>query len=130
MAVSIRVTRDKRGYDHIQLVETVRQQGQPHSRILYWFRTPPGVRVGREPLDEETIRSIEACYPRVTFDWPRIFRSLEGSRQKAAGTEPSTKRRGGSGQHRQSSEREPEEEAGELEPQSAEDPNGDVSPSE
>ena len=42
------------------------------SRVLYWFRTPPGVKVGREPFDPETQRSLERQNPGVAFDWPQI----------------------------------------------------------
>lgn len=54
-----------------------RRRGKPRSRILYWFRTPPGVRVGRSALDEEAIRLIEEHNPDVEFDWTRILKSQE-----------------------------------------------------
>jgi hypothetical protein len=41
---------------------------------LYWFRTPPGVRVGRSALDEDAIRLIEEHHPDIRFDWPQILR--------------------------------------------------------
>ena len=41
--------------------------------MLYWFRTPPGVKVGREPFDVATQRALEAKYPTVAFDWKRIL---------------------------------------------------------
>jgi hypothetical protein len=50
------------------------RRGRPRSRILYWFRTPPGVRVGRAALDEEAIRLIEEHNPDVEFDWTRILK--------------------------------------------------------
>jgi hypothetical protein len=43
--------------------------------LLYWFRTPPYVKVGRAALDEETIRVLEDTHPQVDFDWPRILAS-------------------------------------------------------
>ena len=43
-------------------------------RLLYWFRTPPGVRVGRAPIDEEAIRLLEQHNPDVEFDWTRILK--------------------------------------------------------
>lgn len=55
-----------------------RRRGKPRSRILYWFRTPPGVRVGRSALDEEAIRLIEEHNPDVEFDWTRILKGQEG----------------------------------------------------
>ena len=43
-------------------------------RLLYWFRTPPGVRVGRAALDEEAIRLLETHNPDVQFDWARLLK--------------------------------------------------------
>ena len=60
-----------------------RRRGKSRSRILYWFRTPPGVRVGRAALDEEAIRLIEEHNPDVEFDWTRI---LKGQGQEPAAT--------------------------------------------
>lgn len=51
-----------------------RRKGKGRTRILYWFRTPPGVRVGRAALDEEAIRLIEANNPDLEFDWTRILK--------------------------------------------------------
>lgn len=51
-----------------------RRGGRPRSRLLYWFRTPPGVRVGRAALDEAAIRLIEEHNPDVEFDWTRILK--------------------------------------------------------
>ena len=51
-----------------------RRRGKPRPRILYWFRTPPGVRVGRSALDPEAIKLIEEHNPDVEFDWTRILK--------------------------------------------------------
>jgi hypothetical protein len=68
-----RFNRDKRGYEYFYLVEpTANRRGKVKSRILYWYRTPPGVRVGREPFDEEVRRALEAKNPGITFDWRSI----------------------------------------------------------
>jgi hypothetical protein len=68
-----RFNRDKRGYEHFYLVEpTTNRRGKVKQRLLYWFRTPPGVRVGREPFDEGIRRALEAQNPGVTFDWRSI----------------------------------------------------------
>jgi len=40
--------------------------------LLYWFRTPPGVKVGREPFDEAVRRSLEAQHPGIEFDWKKL----------------------------------------------------------
>jgi hypothetical protein len=42
------------------------------SRILYVFRTPGGVRVGRDPLEPEVLRQIEAQYPDIAFNWQQV----------------------------------------------------------
>jgi hypothetical protein len=69
----VRFSRDKRGYEHVYLVHTSQGHGRSSpSRVLYWYRTPPGVRVGREPFDEEARRALEAEYPNLGFDWNRI----------------------------------------------------------
>jgi hypothetical protein len=41
-------------------------------RVLYWFRTPPGIKVGREPFDQEARKQIEAKNPGISFDWNAI----------------------------------------------------------
>jgi hypothetical protein len=66
----VRFSRDKRGYEHLYLIDSGRDRGR--SRVLYWFRTPPGVRVGRNPFDAETQRALERQNPDVQFDWPQI----------------------------------------------------------
>jgi hypothetical protein len=69
----LRFARDKRGYEHTYLVHESGGRGRPaRARVLYWFRTPPGIRVGREPFDEEARRRIELHNPGVTFDWKAI----------------------------------------------------------
>jgi hypothetical protein len=65
----LRVLRDKRGYETTYLMHWFREGHRQRSRILYVFRTPPGVRVGREPLDPAVIREIEAQHPDIDFDW-------------------------------------------------------------
>lgn len=56
------------------MVHSGRRRGKGRSRILYWFRTPPGVRVGRAALDEDAIRLIEEHNPQIQFDWTRILK--------------------------------------------------------
>jgi hypothetical protein len=71
---SLRFSRDKRGYEHIYLVHVQNRRGKPsRPRVLYWYRTPPGIRVGRAPFDEEVRRRLEAQNPDVVFDWPTII---------------------------------------------------------
>ena len=70
---TLRFTRDKRGYETTSLVHAGRRNGRSRQRILYWFRTPPGVKVGRPALDEDAIRWIEDHNPDIEFDWPKIL---------------------------------------------------------
>lgn len=67
-----RFSRDKRGYEHFYLVQPTNRRGKSRTRVLYWFRTPPNVRVGREPFDAEVRRALEAQHPDVAFDWKTI----------------------------------------------------------
>jgi len=87
----LRFTRDKRGYETTSLVHTGRRGGRARPRILYWFRTPPGVKVGRPALDEAAIRWIEEHNPDIEFDWPKI---LEAQPPAAPPAEDARNRRG------------------------------------
>ena len=77
----LRFTRDKRGYETTSLVHAGRRGGRSRQRILYWFRTPPGVKVGRPALDEEAIRWIEEHNPDIEFDWPKILEAQPPARR-------------------------------------------------
>ena len=69
----VRVSRDKRGYETIYLVHTSQRRGRPPAtRVLYAFRTPPGLKVGRDPFDPELRRTLESQNPGVEFDWDRL----------------------------------------------------------
>ena len=69
----LRVIRDKRGYETTYLIHWYREGTRQRSRILYVFRTPGGVRVGREPFEPEVLREIEARYPAIAFDWKAVM---------------------------------------------------------
>lgn len=70
---TVRFSRDKRGYEYVYLVHTPTRRGKPgRTRVLYWYRTPPGVRIGRSPFDEDVQRLLEKQNPGITFDWPTI----------------------------------------------------------
>ena len=69
----LRFSRDKRGYEHFYLVEPTTRRGKSRNRILYWFRTPPGVKVGRLPFDDHVRRALEAQNPRASFDWKKLL---------------------------------------------------------
>ena len=68
----LRVIRDKRGYETTYLMHWYREGSRQRSRILYVFRTPGGVRVGRAPLEADVLRHIESQHPDIDFDWSVI----------------------------------------------------------
>ena len=70
----LKFSRDKRGYENFYLVEPT-NRGKARPRVLYWFRTPPNVKVGRSPFDTEMRHAVEAQNPGVAFDWDAIVRT-------------------------------------------------------
>ncbi len=50
-----------------------RRTGPEQPQLLYWFRSPPHVKVGRAAFDEDAIRVLEEQHPDVEFDWDRIL---------------------------------------------------------
>ncbi len=71
----LRFSRDKRGYANTYLCHTFRQDGAVRMRVLYWFRTPPDIEIGRPALDADAIRDIEKSNPDLTFDWDEILKA-------------------------------------------------------
>jgi hypothetical protein len=71
----LKFSRDKRGYEHFSIIEpgTARRGRPPRPRLLFWFRTPPQVKVGRLPFTDDVRRAIEAQNPGLRFDWPRLL---------------------------------------------------------
>jgi hypothetical protein len=69
----LRFSRDKRGVENFYLVQpTTNRRGKVRPRILYWFRSPPDVKVGRQPFDPSVRRALELQNPGVEFDWRAI----------------------------------------------------------
>jgi hypothetical protein len=68
------MSRDRRGYERITLVHSssTKRGRQTRPGVLYWYRTPPGIRVGREAFDESTRRALEAQYPDLSFNWSQL----------------------------------------------------------
>jgi hypothetical protein len=64
----LKFSRDKRGYENYYLFD-----GKGRPRLLFWFRTPPQVKVGRAPFSDDVRKMVEAQNPGVTFDWARIM---------------------------------------------------------
>ena len=121
----LKFSRDKRGYEHFSLVEPSagRRGKSSRPRVLFWFRTPPQIKVGREPFTEEVRRAIEAQNPGLRFDWARLLstpipapdaehwrerRRAERAARQAA-REPEEADLGDSGGHVASGESQPEE---------------------
>lgn len=71
----VRVTRDQRGYENTFLLHSPHPGQRPV--ILYWYRTAPGVRIGRRAFDEEAIRIIEERHPDIEFDWVHLIEEAE-----------------------------------------------------
>jgi len=65
------LTRDRRGTENTFLLHADRPGDRP--KLLYWYRTAPGILLGRAPLDEDAIRTIEDQHPEIDFDWPAIL---------------------------------------------------------
>jgi hypothetical protein len=68
----LRVIRDKRGYETTYLMHLYREGHRQRSRILYVFRSPGSVRVGRGALDPDVLREIEVQNPDIAFDWKDV----------------------------------------------------------
>jgi hypothetical protein len=73
----LRVIRDKRGYETTYLMHWCRDGTRQRSRILYVFRTPGGIRVGREALESDVLKQIEAQHPDIEFDWNAVFQNQQ-----------------------------------------------------
>ena len=73
----LRVIRDKRGYETTYLMHWFREGNRQHSRILYVFRTPGGVRVGRAALEPAQLAQIQAQHPEIDFDWPAVLENRQ-----------------------------------------------------
>jgi hypothetical protein len=89
----LRVIRDKRGYETTYLMHWYREGNRQRSRILYVFRTPGSVRVGREALDPEILRQIEHEYPDIDFDWQVVVENQQIVESNPEPRRPRKKRR-------------------------------------
>ena len=67
----LRLTADRRGFENTFLVHVAAPGEAP--RVLYWYRTAPGLRIGRPALDDGAMRMLEEQYPDIDFDWPYIL---------------------------------------------------------
>jgi hypothetical protein len=70
----LKFSRDKRGVEQFCLMHTTtNRRGKVRPRVLYWYRSPPDIKVGREPFDAAVRRALEAQNPDITFDWRAII---------------------------------------------------------
>lgn len=99
----LRFSRDPRGYESTYLVEATRKGSHTSTALLYWFRTPPHVKIGRAAFDEDAIRLLEQQHPDIDFDWDRILTA------KAPAVPESREGRGGRPERRGPREGRPEE---------------------
>lgn len=67
----LRLTADRRGFESTFLLHVAAPGEAP--RILYWYRTAPGLRIGRPALDDAAMRTLEDQYPDIDFDWRDIL---------------------------------------------------------
>lgn len=67
----LRLTADRRGVEHTFLLHVAAPGERP--KVLYWYRTAPGLRLGRPALDDAAMRTIEEQHPDIDFDWPYIL---------------------------------------------------------
>src|SRR5262245_3789901 len=81
----IRYMRDKRGYETTYVVHSYRgAQGAGRTRVLYLFRSPPNVTVGRHALDDEARVALEHTHPDLSFDWQSLDRDAVTARPESA----------------------------------------------
>jgi len=84
----LRFSRDRRGYENTFLLHAGTSRGEKdRPRLLYWFRTPPHLKVGRTPFDEDAMRLLEDQYPAVEFDWSRLLETPTPSSTEGGGRE-------------------------------------------
>ena len=52
----LRIVRDKRGYEYFSLLhQTSGRRGKVRQQLLYWFRSPPNIRVGKVTKVTDTV---------------------------------------------------------------------------
>ena len=73
----LRVIRDRRGYETTYLMHWYRDGQKSRSKVLYVFRSPSGVRVGRAPFDPAIVREIETQNPDIEFHWDDVRASQQ-----------------------------------------------------
>ena len=87
----LRLTADRRGYENTFLLHSS-TPGQ-RARVIYWYRTAPGLRIGRPALDDGAMRTLEEQYPDIDFDWPYILDMATMTPVEVEGPVPVRKRK-------------------------------------
>ena len=119
----LRFSRDKRGVENFYLVQpTTNRRGKVRPRVLYWFRSPPDMKVGREPFDPAVRRALESQNPDVTFDW----RSIVETPIPSADADKWRERRRAERAAKHAAREEESAEAGEVETETAATPDAPV----
>jgi hypothetical protein len=77
----IRCNRDKRGYESTYVMHVYRPgQGSSRTRVLYLFRSPAHLKVGRQSLDPEVMEALEHTHPDLSFDWTGLVSERDRER--------------------------------------------------
>lgn len=85
----IRQSRDKRGFESTYVLHNGRPgAGSGRPRVLYVFRSPANLRVGRRALDAEVREALEHTHPDLTFDWNSLAREVVVTRPEPAASKP------------------------------------------
>ena len=87
----LRLTADRRGYENTFLLHS--STPGERARVIYWYRTAPGLRIGRPALDDGAMRTLEEQYPDIDFDWPYILDMASMTPVEVEGPVPARKRK-------------------------------------
>jgi hypothetical protein len=87
----LRLTADRRGYENTFLLHS--STPGERARVIYWYRTAPGLRIGRPALDDGAMRTLEEQYPDIDFDWPYILDMASMTPVEVEGPVPVRKRK-------------------------------------
>jgi len=122
----LRLTRDRRGFENTFLLHADQPGERP--RMLYWYRTAPGIVLGRAPLDEDAIRNIEDQHPDIDFDWPAILALSEVMTHEDEAPPPPRERRGKAPRSRDRQPQAPQPAASDPVPASVLEPDFEAAP--
>lgn len=87
----LRLTADRRGYENTFLLHS--STPGERAKVIYWYRTAPGLRQGRPALDDGAMRTLEEQYPDIDFDWPYILDMASMTPVEVEGPVPVRKRK-------------------------------------